>query len=86
MVYYGYGWQIAQDEDGSTRWIGHGGTINGAYASLRYYPRYDMVVAGIANYDWLMTNERAAFFEFFRLGRLVVAGLPEAPLAIAASV
>jgi CubicO group peptidase (beta-lactamase class C family) len=65
---YGFGWEVEQRPgQDSVAWVGHGGTINGAYASLRFYPDLDMSVAAIANYDLLFTSKRAAFFDAVRV-------------------
>jgi CubicO group peptidase (beta-lactamase class C family) len=60
------GWEIAFDEAGAVIWYGHGGTTNGAYASLRYYPESKLTIAGISNYNYWLTDRRPEFFEFVR--------------------
>ena len=62
-----FGWDVHRGPDGEIEWIGHGGTINGAYASLRHYPSFRMTVAAIANYDFVLTRRRAAFFDAVRV-------------------
>lgn len=63
---YAFGWQVEHADDGQIVWIGHGGTINGAYASVRYYPCSRMIVSGIANYNFGFTGKRPRFFEAIR--------------------
>lgn len=51
---YGYGWGIdnvalGEDEDATTRMIGHGGAVLGGRASLMILPDEDMVVAVMTN-------------------------------------
>ena len=65
------GWELGYDSNGDIGWYGHGGTTNGAYASLRYYPGENMIIAGISNYNFWLTRKSP---EFFRLVREV---LPE---------
>jgi len=65
-IRHGFGWEIQSADDGSILWIGHGGTVNGSYASLRFYPAYMMTVAAIANYDLQLTGKRASFFRAVR--------------------
>jgi len=62
--YYGFGWQVARTQP--PQWIGHGGTINGAYASVRHYPCTNITIAAIANYDFVLTRRRPAFFTAVR--------------------
>lgn len=59
---YGFGWELARDAHDEIEWVGHGGTINGAYASLRYYPRHRISIAAIANYNLGFTSQAEAFF------------------------
>lgn len=61
---YGFGWQVAHTQP--PQWVGHGGTINGAYASVRHYPCTNITVAAIANYDFVLTRKRAVFFAAVR--------------------
>ena len=63
---YTFGWQIEKDEDGSVEWYGHGGQINGAYASVRYYPELNMAIAGMTNYNYWLTSKRPEFFAVIR--------------------
>lgn len=59
-------WEMHQDENGDVEWYGHGGTTNGAYASLRYYPDTKMAVAGITNYNFWLTGSSPEFFTAIR--------------------
>ena len=61
-----YAWEISRDENGDIEWYGHGGTTNGAYASIRYYPRTKVIVTGIANYNYWLTDKRPQFFDAVR--------------------
>ena len=61
---YGYGWGIqnvalGDDEQATTRMIGHGGSVLGGQASLMIFPDEDMVVA-------VMTNASADVSAFAR--------------------
>jgi serine beta-lactamase-like protein LACTB, mitochondrial len=61
---YGYGWGIqnvalGDDEQATTRMIGHGGSVLGGQASLMIFPDEDMVVA-------VMTNASAEVSGFAR--------------------
>ncbi len=61
---YGYGWgienvRLGDDQQASTRMIGHGGAVLGGMASLMIFPDEDMVVA-------VMTNARADVSGFAR--------------------
>ncbi|MBT8146366.1 MAG: beta-lactamase family protein [Gammaproteobacteria bacterium] len=60
------GWELGFDESGDIAWYGHGGTTNGAYASLRYYPGSNMIIAGISNYNFWLTGKSPAFFQLIR--------------------
>ena len=60
------GWELMQDENGQVEWYGHGGTTNGAYASLRYYPKSNLIVAGISNYNFWLTDRTPRFFTVIR--------------------
>jgi serine beta-lactamase-like protein LACTB, mitochondrial len=57
---YTFGWQIGLDPDGRVAWYGHGGTTNGSYASVRYYPASRTTVAVIANYNLWLTKRPPA--------------------------
>lgn len=62
-----YAWEIGLNEETSElEWYGHGGTTNGAYASIRYYPDTKVIVTGIANYNYWLTGKRPQFFEAVR--------------------
>lgn len=63
---YGFGWEVGRDASGAVTWYGHGGTTNGAYASVRYYPRERVTVAAIANYNFWLTKRRPSFFRAAR--------------------
>jgi len=60
------GWELGFDENGDIDWYGHGGTTNGAYASLRYYPDSNMIIAGISNYNFWLTGKSPEFFQLIR--------------------
>ena len=64
---YSFGWQMGRSIDEKTEWYGHGGEINGAYASVRYYPASTITVAGMTNYDyWLTSVSLRSFMRFVR--------------------
>ena len=61
---YGYGWAIqnvplGDDEQATTKMIGHGGSVLGGQASLMIFPEEDMIVA-------VMTNASADVSDFAR--------------------
>lgn len=60
------GWELEFDKSGNIAWYGHGGTTNGAYASLRYYPDDNMIVAGISSYNFWLTEKSPEFFRYVR--------------------
>lgn len=64
---YGFGWQVGRSGDGSVEWYGHGGQINGAYASVRYYPSSRTAIAGMTNYNYWLTSKRPEFFSTIRV-------------------
>jgi len=57
-----FGWEVSYNDQGEVEWYGHGGVTNGAHASLRYYPATKMAVAGIINYNYLLTDRYPNFF------------------------
>jgi serine beta-lactamase-like protein LACTB, mitochondrial len=59
-IAYTFGWQLGLDSQGRIAWYGHGGTTNGAYASLRHYPESGVTVAVIANYNFFATSRSPA--------------------------
>lgn len=61
-----FGWEVKLDENGEVEWYGHGGVTNGAHASVRYYPKSNMVVAGIINYNFWLTDRYPQFFQAIR--------------------
>ena len=63
---YGFIWQIGRDESGDMEWYGHGGSTNGAYASVRFYPETNMTVVGMSNYNYWLTSARPQFFSLIR--------------------
>jgi len=60
------GWELEFDENGDVAWYGHGGTTNGAYASLRYYPESNTIISGISNYNFWLTGKNPEFFQLIR--------------------
>ena len=63
---YSFGWQIGRSNKGTIEWYGHGGQINGAYASVRYYPASQMTVVGMTNYNYWLTSRSPKFFDAVR--------------------
>jgi len=63
---YSFGWQLGRAEDGRIEWYGHGGQINGAYASVRYYPASKLTIAGMSNYNLWLTSSPPEFFHAVR--------------------
>lgn len=61
-----FGWEVSYNEQGEIDWYGHGGVTNGAHASVRYYPALKMAVAGIVNYNYLLSDRYPDFFEVTR--------------------
>jgi CubicO group peptidase (beta-lactamase class C family) len=61
-----FAWELGKNENGEIEWYGHGGTTNGAYASIRYYPQTQVIVTGIANYNYWLTGKRPEFFNAVR--------------------
>lgn len=62
----GFGWEIGRDAAGRVVWYGHGGTTNGAYASVRYYPAQRITVAAVANYNLWLTDRAPAVLRVAR--------------------
>lgn len=63
---FSFAWQVERGADGEVEWYGLGGAANGAHASVRYYPRLRMAVAGAINYNFYLTEQRPAFFRAIR--------------------
>jgi serine beta-lactamase-like protein LACTB, mitochondrial len=63
---FAFAWQVERDANGEVAWYGLGGAANGAHASVRYYPRLRMAVAGAINYNFYLTERRPAFFRAVR--------------------
>ena len=63
---HAFAWEVHRDEEGNVDWYGLGGAANGAHASVRYYPRLRMAVAGAINYNFFLTERRPAFFRVIR--------------------
>lgn len=63
---HAFAWEVHRDAAGDVDWYGLGGAANGAHASVRYYPRLRMAVAGAINYNFFLTERRPAFFRAIR--------------------
>jgi hypothetical protein len=63
---YAFAWEIHRGPDGEVDWYGLGGAANGAHASVRYYPRLDIAIAGAINYNFFLTDKQPAFFRAIR--------------------
>lgn len=68
---YGYGWAIdnvalGDDEQATTRMIGHGGSVLGGQASLMIFPDEDMVVAVMTNASGNVSGLAREIAGFFR--------------------
>jgi serine beta-lactamase-like protein LACTB, mitochondrial len=71
---YGYGWGIdnvplGDDEQATTRMIGHGGSVLGGQASLMIFPDEDMVVAVMTNASADVSGFAREIAGFFRDSR-----------------
>jgi CubicO group peptidase (beta-lactamase class C family) len=63
---YSFGWQIGTSAEGDIEWYGHGGEINGAYASVMYYPASKLTIVGMTNYNYWLTSVEPEFFHAVR--------------------
>jgi CubicO group peptidase (beta-lactamase class C family) len=63
---FAFAWEVHRGSDGEVDWYGLGGAANGAHASVRYYPKLDIAIAGAINYNFFLTEKQPAFFRAIR--------------------